>query len=133
MAVQKSSKPTPSHARPTSGASRREAPTFLRFTCSADLGRTTRALLDKLEHAEDPERHREALADAVVALTERGLNAYFLEPLKSAKAGFLSQQSAALGLAGARKVMGSVIRNIITRMDGPQLISVCGSMREFMR
>jgi hypothetical protein len=29
-------------------------------------------------------------------------------------------------------VMGSVIRNIIGRMDGPQLLSVCGSIRQLM-
>ena len=34
-------------------------------------------------------------------------------------------QSAALGMTGVQQLMGSVIRNIIGRMDGPQLLS-CG-------
>jgi hypothetical protein len=63
---------------------------------------------------------------------ERGLDAYFLEPLEVAGAGFVTRQSAKLGLPGAQQVMGSVIRNIIGRMDGDQLRSVCGSIRGFM-
>jgi hypothetical protein len=57
---------------------------------------------------------------------------YFMKPLKLAKVGFIVQQSANLGLAGAQQVMGSVIRNIIGRMDQPQLLSVCGSIRQLM-
>ena len=55
-----------------------------------------------------------------------------MKPLKLAKAGFIVQQSANLGLAGAQQVMGSVIRNIIGRMDRPQLLSVRGSIRQLM-
>jgi len=104
----------------------------LRFPCSAGLIRKVSKVLDALERAKDPVQHREALADVVVALTSEGLDAYYLEPLKRAKAGFVTQQSASLGMAGARQVMGSVIHNIIVRMDGPQLLSVCGSIRDFM-
>jgi hypothetical protein len=105
----------------------------LRFQVPKELHRKLLVVLDSLEQAEDPVDHREDLADLVGDLTNSGLDAYFLEPLKLAKAGFLSQQSASLGLAGARQVMGSVIRNIIGRMDGPQLLSVCGSIRQFLR
>ncbi len=89
-------------------------------------------MLDAVERAKDPVSQREAVAEVVVELTDSGLDAYFMEPLKLANTGFLVQQSASLGMAGARKVMGSVIRNIIGRMDGPQLLSVCGSIRKFM-
>ncbi len=57
---------------------------------------------------------------------------YFMKPLKLAKPGFIVEQSANLGLAGVQQVMGSVIRQIVGRMDGPQLISVCGSIRHLM-
>ncbi len=57
---------------------------------------------------------------------------YFMKPLKLAKAGFILQQSANLGLAGAEQVVGTVIRNIIERMDRPQLLSVCGYIRRLM-
>jgi len=51
---------------------------------------------------------------------------------KLAKPGYLVEQSANLGLAGVQQVMGSVIRRIIGRMNSPQLLSVCGSIRQLM-
>jgi len=57
---------------------------------------------------------------------------YFAKQLKLAKPGFLVEQSANLGLAGVQQVMGSVIRQIIGRMDRPQVLSVCGSIRHLM-
>jgi hypothetical protein len=123
---------SPSKTKPPANPARANPP-FLRFRFTAELNRKTCSTLDLIEQAEDPVQHRDDLAEVVVSLTAQGLDAYFMEPLKKAKAGFVTQQSASLGMAGARKVMGSVIRNIITRMDGPQLLSVCGSIREFMR
>lgn len=86
-------------------------------------------MLGSLEAAPDATAHRADLADVVVELMKAGLDYYFMQPLKLAKAGFIVQQSANIGLAGAQQVMGSVIRNIIGGMDGPQLLSVCGSIR----
>ena len=105
---------------------------FLRFYHSDGLRKKTLSVLGALEEAQDPATHRDALADIVVELMNSGLDYYFMKPLKLAKAGFIVQQSANLGLAGAQQVMGSVIRNIIGRMDGPPLLSVCGSIRQLM-
>jgi hypothetical protein len=77
--------------------------------------------------------HRGALANLAVELTNSGLDYYFIQPLKDAKAGFVVEQSASLGMTGVQQLMGSVIRNIIGRMDGPQLRSVGSSLRQFMR
>ena len=105
---------------------------FLRFHHSKELRKNTLVLLRTLEQADDATVHRDALADIVVKLTSSGMDYYFMKPLKLAKAGFIVEQSANLGLAGVQQVMGSVIRNIIGRMDGPQLLSVCGSIRMLM-
>lgn len=129
--------------RRTPGPGRRSAPSsaarpeeaarpFLRFHHSDALRRKTLAVLDRLERVPDPEAHRGVLADVVVELSNAGLDAYFMGPLKLAKVGFIVQQSANLGLAGAQQVVGTVIRNIIGRMDGPQLLSISGSIRQFM-
>jgi hypothetical protein len=104
----------------------------LRFRYSGELHERALAVLGAVEQAKDASAHRDALADVVVALTKCGLDAYFMQPLEEAGAGFLTRQSAGLGLSGAEKVMGSVIRNIIGRMDHPQLLSVCASIRRFM-
>lgn len=105
---------------------------FLRFYYSDELRAKTLAVLAALEQAPDPGTHGGALADVVVQLTNAGLDYYFMRPLTAAKAGFVIQQSAKLGLAGSMQVMGSVVRSIVGRLDAKQLLSVGGSLREFM-
>jgi len=89
-------------------------------------------VLALIEGAPDATAHRGALADVVIELMKSGFDGYFLAPLKKARAGFLIEQSANVGLMGAQQVIGSVTRNIIGRMDAPRLLSVCGSIRAFM-
>jgi hypothetical protein len=117
--------------RPAEPAAEPSEP-FLRFYHSRELRRDTLSLLSAIELAHDATAHRDALADVVVELTSNGLDYYFMKPLKLAKAGFVVQQSANLGMAGVQQVMGTVIRNIIGRMNGPQLLSVSDSIRKLM-
>ena len=105
---------------------------MLRFCHSEELHRKAILVLTTLESARDPTAHRGALANIVVELTNSGLDYYFLKPLKVAKAGFVLEQSASLGMTGVQQLMGSVVRNMIGRMDGPQLLSVGNSLRKFM-
>jgi hypothetical protein len=138
-----SSKPSKALAKPRAAAQPRQkvkraakalpsATPFLRFYHSESLRAKTLTVLTVLEKAKDCKPHRDALADVVVELTDSGLEYYFMRPLKLAKAGFITEQSANLGLGAVKRVFGSVIRNIISRMDSPQLLSVCGSIRELM-
>lgn len=115
------SRPSASSAKP-----------FLRFHYAEALHRKTLSLLARLESAPDPTAHRDALADVVVELTNSGLDYFFMKPLKLARAGFVLEQSASLGMAAAQRVLASVIRQIIGRMEAPQLLSVCGSIRQLM-
>ena len=133
---------TPSKRTPASGAksparvaaSKSSSPDkpFLRFYHPQSLRTKTLALLTTIEHAEDPTIHREALSKLIMELTGSGMDYYFMAPLKLAKAGFVVEQSAKLGLAGVQQVMGSVVRQIVGRMNKPQLLSVCGSIRQLM-
>ena len=106
---------------------------FLRFYHPAPLRKKSLMVLDAVETASDPTQHRKELADLVVDLTRCGMDTYFMEPLKLSKAGFITEQSAGLGMAGAVQVLSSVIRSIIGGMGAPQLLSVCGSIRGFMQ
>lgn len=136
MATTSTRKPPPQRKAAPKASPVRPEPSsavFLRFHHPAALRKKTLSVLASLESAQDAAAHREALADLVVELTNSGMDAYFMQPLKAAKAGFIVQQSASLGLAGAMQVMGSVIRNIIGRMDSAQVLSVSGSIRQFMR
>lgn len=105
---------------------------FLRFHHSQQLRVKTLEVLETVENAESATAHAGQLTELVVELTASGMDAFFLQSLKAAKANFVVQQSAALGLSGVQKVMGTVIRNILGRMDDRQLLSVCGSIRRFM-
>jgi hypothetical protein len=118
--------------KPASKPSARSPGPFLSFYYSGSLHKKTLALLGKVERARDPTAHRDALADVVVELANSGLDYYFMKPLKLAKAGFILVQSASLGMAAVQQVMASVIRQVIGRMEGPQLLSVCSSIRLFM-
>ena len=106
---------------------------FLRFYHSDALRKKTLLVLRTVEQAQDATAHRDAVAEIVVELTNSGMDCYFMKPLKHAKAGFIVEQSANIGMAGVQQVMGSVIRNIIRRMESQQLLSVCGSIRQLMR
>jgi len=105
---------------------------FLRYYHSEALRKKTLSLLSTLEQAPDAAAHRDALADLVVELTNAGMNYYFMQPLKLAKPGFIVEQSASLGMAGVQQVMASVIRQFVGRMEAPQLLSVCSSIRQLM-
>lgn len=89
-------------------------------------------VLETVETADAPTAYSGHLTELVLELTSSGMDQYFLQSLKATKANFVVQQSAALGMSGVQKVMGTVIRNIMGRMDDRQLLSVCGSIRQFM-
>ncbi len=118
--------------KPLAKASPPSTQPFLRFYHSKSLRAKTLAALATLEKAKDSTQHRGALADVIVELTDGGMEYYFLRPLKLAKVGFLTEQSANLGMAATTRVLASVIRNIIGRMDSPQLLSVCNYVRQLM-
>ena len=86
-------------------------------------------VLAELEESDNPETHREALADLVADLTEAGMDYYYLRALKLSNAGQLAQQSAKLGLAGAGKMISSVSRRFIMRMNDKELLAVAGHIR----
>ncbi|MDP1734822.1 MAG: hypothetical protein Q8L44_10730 [Sulfuritalea sp.] len=102
---------------------------FLRFYHSDELRAKTLAVLGALEEDSDPENHRDTLADLVAELTESGMSYYYLRALKLAKAGFVVEQSARLGMSGAVKLITSVTRKFIVRMDSAQLLVVSRHIR----
>ena len=108
-------------------------PPSLRFCYAEELHAKVLHLLDALEQAEDPTQHRGALGDLVVELTNAGMDDYFLQPLRLAQVGFMVQQTANLGVAGATRIMAPMIRNIIGRLDKNQLLTIGDCIRHLMR
>jgi hypothetical protein len=91
------------------------------------------SVLTAIEESDDPEEHRSALADLVAELTESGMDYYYLRALRLADVGYVAQQSARLGMSGAVKMIGSVSRRFIMRMDKNQLLSVSAHIRSLAR
>jgi hypothetical protein len=106
---------------------------FLRFHHSRQLRTRTDAVLAAIDRDEEPASHAEKLAAVVVELTEAGLNSFFVEPLKAAKVGFLLEQTATYGISSALMVVSPVLRNVISRMDGEQVLVVAAHLRRFMK
>ncbi len=119
-------------ARKNAAAADPSAKPYFRFCHSKSLRHKTLAVLEAIEQADDATVHSKALADVSVELMSSAMDYFFMGPLKLAKVGFVVQQSANLGMAGTLQVMGTVSRNILGRMDTPQLVSVCASIRRFM-
>jgi hypothetical protein len=124
--------PRPKTPSKSAGAVSREPAAggpFLRFRHSGESEARMLAVLTAIENADDPEEHRDDLADLVAELTESGMDYYYLRALRLADAGYVAQQSARLGMSGAVKMISSVSRRFIMRMDKAQLAAVAAHIR----
>jgi len=118
-------------AAPTApAASSAAAEPSMRFYYSKALRAKTLAILEALEAAPDDPRHGHAMADLATELLEAGMDYYFMRALKQAQVGFVAEQSARIGMAGAVKLISSVNRKFIMRMDKHQLLIVAQHVRE---
>jgi hypothetical protein len=104
----------------------------LRFFHSAPLRTRTLKLLAAIDHDPDPTQHAPALAALVVALTEAGLDYYFLKALTLAKVGFVARQTANFAMASALRIMSPMIRSILGSTDGAQLRIISRHIRQLM-
>jgi len=101
----------------------------MRFLYSQALHDRTESVLLALETNPSHPKHGEVIADLTTALIEAGMDYYFLRALKEAKVGFVTEQSARLGLAGAVRLISSVSRKYIVRMNETQLLAVASHIR----
>lgn len=101
----------------------------LRFYHSEELREKTNTVLSALESQPGHPHHGDAIADLVTHLIEAGMDYYFLKPLKQAEVGFVAEQSARIGISGAAKLVSSVSRKFIIRMDHTQLLVVATHIR----
>ena len=97
---------------------------FLRFYHSESLRDKTNSVLSALESNPEHSKHGDSVASLVSELVEAGMDYYFLTPIKEAELGFVTEKSAKLGILSAVKLISSVSRKYITRMDHGQLLVV---------
>ncbi len=114
---------TPKSAKKTTAAP------SLRFFHSEELRIQTLKVLDAIDTAPDHPKHGQTLADLVSDLVDAGMDYYFLRALKAANVGFVAEQSAKLGMSGAVKLISSVSRKYLERMEPQQLQIVAQHLR----
>ena len=102
----------------------------MRFYHSKALREKTLIVLNEVEVSPGHPRHGDVMADLVAELIEAGMDYYFMRALKQAKVGFVVEQSARMGMSGAIKLISSVNRKFIVRMDKDQLLVVAQHIRE---
>lgn len=106
--------------------------TSLRFTLPPALATRTLKVLSKIDRGPNPARHAEDLCSLVLALTEAGMDFYFLKAVEDAKLGFVASQTARLGVAGAVRVMSPIVRSVLGGADAGQLRAVSVHIRRLM-
>lgn len=129
----KSSPPGAPAAKTKKSSAAPDPTPYLRFYADKDLHSRLVALLDQIEDSSDATLYRVKLSESVRELTTAGLDYYFVRTLKEARVGFVTQQSANLGLMGVQQVMAPVIRNIIGRLEHTQLQVIAQSIRKLMK
>jgi hypothetical protein len=101
----------------------------LRFYHSEALRDKTDTVLNALESKPEHKKHGHDIAGFVSELVEAGMDYYFMTPLKQADIGFVAEKSARLGISSAAKLISSVSRKYIVRMDRSQLLVVSGHIQ----
>lgn len=104
----------------------------LRFFHTPALRTRTNKVLASIEAGPDPTARAEALSAVVLSLTEAGLDYYFIKAVKDAKLGFVARQTAGLGVAGATRVIGPILRSVIGGANAAQLRSIAKHIRHLM-
>ena len=83
---------------------------------------------------EDPaeEANVETLLEVVLELTDRGMDFYYLEPLRRARVGTVTASAARLGIAAAGRSIPPIIRRVISSLDEEQLLSIVDFLDEIL-
>jgi len=105
---------------------------FIRFTHSKALRVKTLKVLDAIDEDATQDGLKEDLSALLVDLTEAGMQFFFLDPVAKLKMGFVVSQSSNLGVGSVLRIMGPLVRNIVSRMDKKQLRQVSRIMRQMM-
>jgi len=101
----------------------------MKFLHSIELKEKTDAVFSELESNPDNPNNGDTMADLVADLIDAGMDYYFVKALKDAKIGFISEKSARLGIASAVKLISSVSRKFIVRMNSNQLSIVANHIQ----
>ena len=81
----------------------------------------TRALIDRIREADDPLPLRREGAEAVVKLTQIGLESFFLEPVRQLGLGSVASSMVKLGIGSAGAAIAVFVRRLVAGLSAEQL------------
>ena len=102
----------------------------LAFPLEPEEVRRIEDVLGRMREARDPRALVEDLALLVAELTERGLDRYFLEPLRRVEAGPVARSAARLGVSAAARTLPPMVRRVLRSLDGEQLRGIADFLEE---
>ncbi len=100
------------------------APGWVAFEISSDLRQRAEAVVENIRSDTDKRRHAPALAEVVVAMTDRGLYYYFLHPLEEAKVGVVTRKAVDLALGTAGRTLPMVVKKTVNSLNDEQISSI---------
>lgn len=74
----------------------------------------------------------DTLLGVIAELTNTGLDFYFLNPLRRMGAGGMTLKAAEMGVHSTQKGINLVIRKVVQRLEGCQLVAITGFLEEIM-
>lgn len=102
------------------------------FRITPELAERAQAALRAVREDPSDEYHVEGLVEVILELTERGMDFYYLEPLRRARAGTITTSAARLGIAAAGRGIPTIVRRVVSSLDEEQLLSIAGFVDEIL-
>ena len=102
------------------------------FRISPELMERAQAALRAVREDPSDEDEVNALLEVILELTDHGMDFYYLEPLRRARAGTITTTAARVGLAAAGRGIPAIIRRVISSLDEGQLLSIADFVDEIL-
>lgn len=102
------------------------------FEISAELRRRCEEAIAAVRAADEPREHLAELVEAVVELTDTGLDFYFLYPLERVGAGRVARGTAQVGVAAARRGLPTVVRRVVGSLSNGQVLELVDFIDEIL-
>lgn len=74
----------------------------------------------------------DALVEVILELTDRGMDFYYLEPLRRARVSAMATSAARLGFAAASRGIPAIIRRVVSSLDEEQLLGIVDFIDEIL-
>lgn len=86
-----------------------------------ELANNAAELIGRIREEGASRSHIDELFELIMALTESGIDFFFMEPLRRLRAGPVMMKVAQVGLSSTVKGIRMVIRNVLRKMDLKQI------------